>query len=160
VKAYADERLTETSLIKGLVEVTLIENNHSKLLLYPNQKIMWDHAAANTGQKALPSTAVKPLPADSLTTKLVTTDDGNIKEIAWTENKLMFDDQLFSEIATSLERWYGAEIIFEDDTLKDYRFTGIFEKEDLNTVLGFLKESRTFTFKILPGEPLKVNLSR
>ncbi len=160
VKAYLDEKLTETSLIRGLVEVTLIENNRSTLLLYPNQKIKWDHIPAPTDKKALPSNTPKPLPADSLTKKLVITDDGDIKEIAWKENKLMFDDQLFSEIVTSLERWYGAEIIFEDETLKDYRFTGIFEKEDLNTVLGFLKESRSFNYKIIPGEPLKVNLSK
>lgn len=160
VKAYLNEKLTEASLIRGLVEVTLIENNHSKMLLYPNQKVMWDHVLATAGKSTTPLNNNKTITADSLTKKLVVTDDGNIKEIAWKENKLIFDDQLFSEIATSLERWYGVQIKFEDDTLKEYRFTGIFEKEDLNTVLGFLKESRSFNYKIVQGEPLKVNLSK
>jgi len=136
VRAYLNEKLTETSLIRGLVEVTLIENHHSKMLLYPNHKIMWDHVVAGTGTNISPSNNNKSVAADSFTKKLVVTDGGDIKEIAWKENKLIFEDQLFSEIATSLERWYGIQIKFADDALKDYRFTGIFEKEDLNTVLG------------------------
>jgi len=160
VRAYLNEKHTETSLIRGLVEVTLIENHHSKMLLYPNHKVMFDHIAATTGTNTSPLNNSKAVAADSFTKKLVVTDDGDIKEIAWKENKLIFEDQLFSEIATSLERWYGVQIKFGDDTLKEYRFTGIFEKEDLNTVLGFLKESRGFNYQIVQGEPLIVNLSR
>src|SRR5688572_23742492 len=160
VRAYLNEKLTETSLIKGLVEVTLIENQHSKMLLYPNHKVMWNHRLTTTATNTSASNNTKPVEADRFTKKLVVTDDGDIKEIAWKENKLIFEDQLFSEIATYLERWYGVQINFEDDSLKGYRFTGIFEKEDLNTVLGFLKESRGFNYRVVQGEPLIINLSR
>ena len=160
VRAYLNEQLTETSLIKGLVEVTLIENQHSKMLLYPNHKVMWDHKLTTTDTNTSPSNNTKPVETDRFTKKLVTTDDGDIREIAWKENKLIFEDQLFSDIATYLERWYGVQINFEDDTLKGYRFTGTYEKEDLNTVLEFLKESRNFHYRIVKGEPLIINLSK
>lgn len=162
VKAYLNEKITETSLIKGLVEVTLKENNNRIMLLYPNQKIKWEHSfgkdAVNNSSKVKIGGTLNM--ADSLMKKLVVTDEGDIKEIAWKENKLIFEDELFGDIAILLERWYGVKIEFKDDAIRNYRFTGIFQKEDLITVLDFLKESRDFNYKTEPGEILKVNLSK
>ena len=161
VKAYLNEKITETSLIRGLVEVTLKEGNNRVMLLYPNQKIEWKHSFAkvNTNFTIIHKGAALNM-TDSLTKKLAVTENGDIKEIAWKENKLIFEDELFTDIAVLLERWYGVKIEFEDDTIRNYRFTGIFEKEDLNTVLDFLKESRHFNYQIVSGQPLTINLSK
>lgn len=160
VKAYLNEKNTETSLISGLVEVTLKENNNLKLLLYPNQKIEWKNGNTNgTGNNS--AAAIKDTflnVTDSLKKELVLTNTGDIKEIAWKENKLIFDDEEFEDIAVLLERWYGAKINFKDTAIRHYRFTGTYEKEDLNTVLGYLKESRSFNYTIEPGETLTINL--
>lgn len=160
VKAYLNEKNTETSLISGLVEVTLKENNNLKLLLYPNQKIEWKNGNTNgTGNNS--TAAIKDTflnVTDSLKKELVLTNTGDIKEIAWKENKLIFDDEEFEDIAVLLERWYGAKINFKDTAIRHYRFTGTYEKEDLNTVLGYLKESRSFNYTIEPGETLTINL--
>ena len=160
VKAYLDETITETSLIRGLVEVTLKESDNRKMLLYPNQKIKWEHPFAKTGNSNSPKDMDSLNESNSLVKKLLVTDLGNIKEVAWKENKLMFEDELFSDIAIALERWYGAKIEFRDEMIRNYRFTGNFEKEDINTVLDFLKESRRFNYTIEQGEILKVNLSK
>ena len=162
VKAYLNEKITETSLIRGLVEVTLKESNNRTMFLYPNQKIKWERPIAKAAD-LIPSALKKGDSlnlADSLMKKLVLTDDGDIKEVAWKQNKLIFEDELFGDIAILLERWYGAKIEFKDEAIRNYRFTGMFEKEDLNTVLDFLKESRSFNYKAEPGEPLKINLSK
>ncbi len=162
VKAYLNEMITETSLIRGLVEVTLNEGDHRTMLLYPNQKIKWEHPLTKAGNtnastaKSGDNLNVK----DSLVKQLQLTDYGDIKEVAWKENKLIFEDELFSNIATSLERWYGVKIEFKDDTLRNYRFTGTYEKEDLKTVLNLLKESMNFNYTIEPGETLTVKLSK
>ncbi len=162
VKAYLNEKVTAASLIRGLVEVTLKEDNNLKMLLYPNQKIEWQHAVGNTAGTSVPvakkSTALNA--ADSLKKKLVVTNTGDIKEIAWKANKLIFEDEEFADIAILLERWYGAKINFKDSTIRNYRFTGIFEKEDLNTVLDYLKESRNFNYTIEKGETTLINLSK
>jgi ferric-dicitrate binding protein FerR (iron transport regulator) len=162
VKAYLDEKNTETSLIRGLVEVTLKEDNNLKMLLYPNQKIEWQHEHAHIPGTNL-TVAKKDIPlnvTDSLKKKLVITNTGDIKEIAWKENKLIFDDEEFEDIAVLLERWYGAEINFKESSIRNYRFTGTYEKEDLNTVLDYLKESRSFNYTIEKGETITVNLSK
>ena len=162
VKAYLNEKNTETSLIRGLVEVTLKEGNNRVMLLYPNQKIEWKHPFAkidNTNSTITQKGAALNM-TDSLMKKLAVTENGDIKEIAWKENKLIFEDELLADIAVLLERWYGVKIEFEDDTIRNYRFTGIFEKEDLTTVLDFLKESRHFNYQIVSGQPLTINLSK
>ena len=163
VKAYLNEKSTETSLIRGLLEVTLKEGHTRIMVLYPNQKIKWEHlivkAVDNKNSSIVKNEDTLNI-TGSLMKKLVITDNGDIKEIAWKENKLIFEDELLGDIAILLERWYGAKIEFKDDVIRNYRFTGIFEKEDLNTVLDFLKESRSFNYKIEPGETLTVNLSK
>ena len=160
VKAYRDEKITETSLIRGLVEITLKQNNNLKMLLYPNQKIAWQLGADKTpvNNQGATKNAMALKDVNSLKKNLEVNNTGDIKEIAWKANKLIFDDEEFGDIAVLLERWYGVKINFRDNALRSYRFTGIFEKEDLNTVLDFLKESRSFNYTIEKDESLTVNL--
>jgi transmembrane sensor len=162
VKAYINEKITEASLIRGVVQVTLKENDNLTMLLYPNQKIKWEQPSAKnksiSSSKTIKENTLNI--TDSLLKKLVVTDDGDIKEIAWKENKLIFDNELFSDIAILLERWYGAKIEFKDEELRNYRFTGVFEKEELTTVLELLKESRHFNYQSLPNKTLNINLSK
>jgi transmembrane sensor len=162
VKAYPGEKITETSLLRGLVEVTLNENNNRKMLLHPNQKVHWEHGSINGGvtNSSNIKKGHKINDADSLMQKLITNEDGDIKEIAWKENKLIFEDDSFEDIALLLERWYGVKILISDEAIRSYRFTGLFEKEELGTVLNLLKESRNFNYEIEPGKTLQVNITR
>jgi transmembrane sensor len=159
VKAYLNDKVTETSLIRGLVEITLKESDNRKMLLHPNQKIRWVHQPVNKTITQAPDVQQEHV-THNLTSDLKVTRSGSIKEIAWTENKLIFEDESLEEISRLLGRWYGVHIEFEDDAIRNYRFTGMFEKEDLNTVLSFLKESKRFNYVIEPGDPLTVNLSK
>ncbi len=161
VKAYPGERMTETSLLRGTVEVTLKEANNRKMLLHPNQKVQWEQSIEKESNSniALVSSGDHSNSIDSLLKKLNTRDDGVIKEIAWKENKLLFEDEPLNDITPLLERWYGVKITIKDDEIRKYRYTGgPYEKEELSTVLDFLKESMNFNYEIEHGETLKVNL--
>lgn len=161
VKAYRDETITETSLIRGLVEITLKENSNRRVLLHPNQKIVWKHPGTAKEKTDLMISAAKSIDTDShQPEKIRVTERGDIKEIAWKENKLVFEDDSFSDIAVLLQRWYGVQMNFSDEAIKNYRFTAAFEKEDLKTVLGLLKESRDFDFTIETGENVTVSISK
>jgi transmembrane sensor len=161
VNAYLGEKITETSLVRGVVEVTLKEEQNRKVLLYPNQKVQWKQPSAKLDKQE--AEAIKKeynITPSSISEiqSLTKMDGGDVKEIAWKENKLVFADETFSEIAILLERWYGVKIVFNDDVIRNYRFTGIFEREELRSVLSILKESRNFTYKTVNGETLIVNL--
>ena len=162
VKAYQNELFTEAALIRGLVEVTLKEENNFKLLLHENEKIKWKSIGMES--KKVPASTIQSAGhlnvADSLRKKIVATNDGIIKEIAWKLDKLIFFDEEFDEIAPLLERWYNVKINFEDDALRNYHFSGAFEKEDLITVLDFLKEARHFNYTIKKDTIETINLSK
>jgi transmembrane sensor len=162
VKAYAGERLSEAALIRGLVEVTLNKVEGHKLLLHPNQKVRWDSrnedssfTEPTTAENKTENNRVK-----QLIQPLKTTESGDIKEVAWTANKLIFDDETFGDIAAVFERWYGVKINFTDEDVRDIRFTGTFQKEELRTVLAFWKESKKFNYTITPGNPTVITISK
>ena len=158
IKAYPSEKATETSLIRGLVEVTLKENDNRKMLLRPNQKVKWlKPLVTDLDKKVSAPIEEKEEPAVHSLTK---TESGVVKEIAWIENKLVFSDETLENIAVLLERWYGVKVEFKDDEIRDYRFTGEFEKEELRILLGFLKESKDFNFELITGPVLIVKLSK
>ena len=156
VKAYPCEKSIEASLVKGLVEVTLKDKENRKVLLHPNQKIEWKYTGNSRGVDI--KKYKKKASTDGLIQSLTKTDGGDVKEIAWTENKLIFTDDSLETIAVLLERWYGVQIEFADDAIRYYRFTGEFEKEELATILSFLKESKNFNYEIIPGETMLYKL--
>lgn len=163
VKAYGNENITETSLIRGLIEVTLKENNNQVVVLHPNHKIAWEHSNATAEEIKTNAPADVVIPKkkeEGVPERIKATNAGQIKEIAWKENKLIFENDTFSDIVVLLERWYGTRIDFKDDAVRNYRFTGMYEKEDLRTVLGFMQESKHFNFTIEEGETRIVYLSK
>lgn len=160
VKAYPGEKTIEASLVRGSVEVTLKEENDRKIILHPNEKVQYFpvHENVHSPKPAEKKAGQNQIPVSFLVQPLSKNLLGDVKEIAWTENQLEFDDKTFTDIAQMMERWYGVKIVFEDERLRQYRFTGIFEKEKLETVLSILKESRNFNYEIIPGDTLTVKL--
>lgn len=77
---------------------------------------------------------------------------GNInKYIAWHENKLVFDESPIQELALKLERWYGIDVVIDDEDLHNYRFTTTFENESLQTVLELLELSSPIEIRYIPA---------
>ncbi|RYY47036.1 MAG: DUF4974 domain-containing protein, partial [Chitinophagaceae bacterium] len=69
-----------------------------------------------------------------------------IAETSWVENKLVFDDESFEEIAKKMERWYGVSIRFKNEKIKNEKITGVFEKETVWQALTALQETTQFHF--------------
>ena len=73
---------------------------------------------------------------------------GTIIETSWVENKLIFQDEAFDDLARQLERWYGVSIIFKNDRLKENRLTGSFKNETIRQALDALKFTASFNYGI------------
>ena len=69
-----------------------------------------------------------------------------IPEVAWLQNKLVFNGEPLSEIVEKMQRWYGVTIEIKDDRLNDLRFTGAFNNETLREALNALQA--TYPFEI------------
>ncbi|MET4138997.1 FecR family protein [Pedobacter sp. UYP1] len=142
VKSYPDESATETTLLRGKVEITLNKRPEKHILLNPAEKFTLKQAA---------DPSIEHLNGDiySITPMTYYKDDKNaILETSWMNNKLLFRNETFAELSLRLSRWYGVDFVFKSDKLKDYKFTGEFEKESLSEALKALQFITPFEYKI------------
>lgn len=149
IKAYPGEKNTEASLIRGSIEVTM-KNSRGKIMMRPNDKLVISNEeiteAAERNDKSNGQKAIVEKPGSFITMQHLTMakDESTILETAWVENKLIFDDESFEEVALKMERWYGVSIRFSDNRLKKQRLTGTFEKESITEALQALQLSTPF----------------
>ena len=148
VKAYPEEAFTETSLIRGSVEITVKNRPDEKHFLKPNEKMVVanDLVINNNDVK-------KPVePKELVSTQSLSYDpaDSIIVETSWVINRLIFhQNETFREMALKLERWYGVHILFADEKVADeYRPFISFKNETITQALDILKEGYRFNYKI------------
>lgn len=152
VKSYRNESLSEATLIKGSIEVTLNDRPSDRIILKPKEKLIVQNNLA-TRRPVNPDPANQDNTGKSTRYSLtnLTYFPNNVKtviETSWVENKLVFTDKDFAQLSGQLERWYGVHIKFGNERVKQYSFTGFFEKETLPEALDALKLIEHFNYKI------------
>lgn len=154
VRSYADEKNTETSLIRGSVEITL-HNSDKKIVLKPNDKLIVDNMEA----KAEMASADILQKQKNNHPALLTLGKVNFKEnessaleTLWVKNTLAFDKESLEEIALKIERWYDVKVIIPDDRIRKTEYSGIFENEGLDEVMEALQLSGNFHYNISKKE--------
>lgn len=153
VKCYPGEKTTETSLIRGSIEVTL-KDRLEKIMLKPNEKLVINNDEIAERIITSPTSGIKPSkvqqqkPIISLSHLTFYPSDSTVIETAWTQNKLVFSSETFEEIALKMERWYNVKIDFADEYLKNERLTGNFEKETITEALTAMQLTTAFSFTI------------
>ena len=152
VRSYSDDKIAEASLIRGTIEVILKDRKDQKIILKPNEKISVVNEEPKQEIKPEKVNFVKSknVPIPQIVVKEIKPDPtyNIIGEIAWTQNKLYFDDETFEDIGHLMERWYGKKVIIANESLKTVHYTGNFENETMEEVLSYLKLSKSFNFRI------------
>lgn len=147
VRSYPLDSSYETTLIHGSVEVTLNDRPADRIILKPREKLI----VSNSRQgKAAASEISLPVHSELLVTNLhyISKTDSNVVETSWVDNKLVFLDESFANLAMDMERRYDVDIRFSNDVVRKYRFTGVFEKETIKEALDALKMIEKFNYKI------------
>lgn len=155
VRSYSYEKTAEASLIRGSIEVTLKDRKDQVITLKPNEKISIAtdeprQQVSKPSKTTAVKSEVKPIPQIIVKELKQNPTNNIIAEIAWTQNKLYFEDESLENIAPMLERWFGKKIEITNVSLKNLRYYGNFEKETMEEVLTYLKLSKRFNFKIEP----------
>jgi transmembrane sensor len=155
VKAYPGDKSTETSLLNGSVEIMVKGGDNKMIILHPREKIIIPNGYTNAPTA---QTRIHPaLPEHYRVEKLAfNSGDSSLAEVSWTENRLAFNDNSFAEIAAALERWYNVSIQFEDAAVKEFRFTGTFDKKTIEQVLDALAASRPFEYRLEEGNKIVI----
>jgi ferric-dicitrate binding protein FerR (iron transport regulator) len=156
VKAYPTDKTLETSLLKGSVEVTLKNENFRKVILHPDEKIVLINPLFRN-ESQTHNTLKEEAKKEKHTIANLTYDaDSSRLEVSWIEDRLAFNDNSFEEVATELGRWYNVSVQFEDDIVKQYRFTAIFDHKTIREVLNALQLSRYFNYTIENGNEITI----
>ena len=144
VKSYPNEKTTETSLIRGRVEITLDKRPGEKFILKPNEKLI----VSNEMEEINPQLKQKKEPLVVLSGLTHFTNDNTIIETSWVENRLVFQDESFAEIVKKMERWFNVTIEIKDEKISQFHLTGTFENENIKQALSALQIVFPFNFTI------------
>lgn len=153
VMAYPKDRTVETSLIRGSVQLSTQSDRQMTILLKPNEKIsipVAENPVATQGsaQVAKPGTIDNKEILYSINYLYEERQTKLIPEIAWIEDKLVFQRETFEELALKLERFYGLPVEISDTALAGKRFTGSFHRESLEEALKALQLICAFEYRI------------
>lgn len=137
VMAYDQLNRTETTLVEGAVVIECLRDGEVWHVadLEPGQKIIFDESSSKF--------KIKSANADI--------------DQAWRENRFIFSDITFEELAIRLGQWYDVEVIIEDDSLKSMKYGGSFKnKETIWQVMDIIKLTTEIDYK-LKDRVLKIN---
>jgi transmembrane sensor len=149
VKSYPTDKTTETTLIRGSIEVSLKNKSQDKIVLKPDQKLVVSNEDSISLQQSPRRRDVHRAIVPAIVGKpTYERNTGAIIETSWVDNKLIFQDQNFADLAVQMERWYGVTIHFQDRRQKELQFTGTFEKETIQQALEALKLTADFSYSI------------
>lgn len=140
LRAYPDENKTETSLIEGAIEVSLKGEAGKTVRLQPSEKLTIYNSVA---KEVAPSKQI----IERSSISFFHPKDTLSIETSWLDNKLVFKDTSFEELARTLERKYGVEIEFQGKRAPALRFNAVFEKEDIGQILRALKMASNFSYQ-------------
>ncbi len=152
VKSYSNDRSSETTLIRGMIEVTLADRPSDRIILKPKEKLIVqrdlpDYRIEKTLKQASreTGTGVK-YTLTSLT--YFKNHDTTVVETSWLNDHFVFKDEDFATLSNRMERFYGVSIKLDNDNLKKYRFTGTFKNENIKEALDVLRLTETFHYKM------------
>ena len=108
VSSYSEDAYYATTLIEGSVQLSTPNHEAANVVLKPGQKGVLVKGG---------STAIDVREANVY------------QDIAWKDGKFYFEKEKLGSIVDKLSRWYKVDIKFEDQSIKNYTFTGVVKKE-------------------------------
>lgn len=124
VRAYRDEQEISTTLVEGAVRVATPQ---SEVILSPSQQ-------------AVCYTECKDIKVQTVNTDLYT---------SWMSGRFVFDNTCLDDILIRLRKWYGIEIFYENQELKELPFSlNITRYDNFNKLLNALERTRRVKFSV------------
>jgi transmembrane sensor len=140
VKAYPDEPVDKTSLVEGLVKVSASSAP----------------SPDSAGSSFRPGSAAGPgdvllRPGAQVVVgcgRGLTVSTANLEEaLAWKNGLFVFQSECLESITRKLYRWYNVDIVFNNNALKNIRFTGRIRRyDDMTVLLKMISSTSRVTF--------------
>jgi ferric-dicitrate binding protein FerR (iron transport regulator) len=125
IKAYPEDKRLDVTLLRGSIQLTTIYQPNSSLKLIPGQLAIVDKANRDVKVKRVDAR----------------------EAAAWTKGKIVFDEELFSQIVRRLERDYNVTIEVKDPKLNNLRFYGDFrDAQSIQEILNIMTSNNDFHY--------------
>jgi len=155
VKAYHDENVIETTLEEGQVQIESTKakgkKKNSPVFLQPGQiAVLRKNADQITVTTKTDKMKLQKEKSDAVSPGLievVNVPDTRIYT-SWKEDRWIFKNEQLGNLAVKLERRYDVKIIFRDEALKNYAFSGTLKDESLEQVLDALRMTAPIRYDI------------
>ena len=155
VADFADNPVKEVSLLSGKVALGKIDanNNPTHLLeLNPGQHVKYvvtDQTTCVTEgegeQQDLKHDAKEKQALPDQTTNI--TEGDLYKYYAWKDNKMVFRNDLMTDVVKRISQLFGVEIELYGEELKTYLYRATFEDESLDEILKLLKLTAPINYR-------------
>jgi transmembrane sensor len=118
VKSYPNDAVSETTLIRGAIEVTLKDRPSDRIILKPKEKLIVTNDAATIkktqGKGAVNDTT--PAAQYVLTSlSYIRQNDSTVSETSWINNRFAFDDDNFATLA---KKWNAGTALISYSKMK------------------------------------------
>ncbi|MEO9512692.1 MAG: FecR domain-containing protein [Flavobacteriaceae bacterium] len=125
VKSYPEDKLSETTLLSGKVELSREEE--TTIVLEPSQKAIFNRDN------------------EKIEIEKVNTES----TLAWKSGKLIFNRTPLEQVVIDLERKYNTEIEIVSPELLNYEYTGTFDNLTLDEALKLLRISSQIQYETI-----------
>lgn len=139
VKSYPEESEITTALVSGKVALEWAESSGlEKVFLEPNHVAKFNKSRIQENKKVNLSEIVQ------------IESNVNIGGItSWKDSDWVIIGRELDDLAILLERRYNVKIVFKDESLKNYKFSGTLKEESLEQVLKIIQLSAPVVFTIV-----------
>jgi len=86
--------------------------------------------------------------------KFTISNEDTYKYIAWKDGKLVFRNDMLTDVVRRIGLQYNVDFVIVDDKIKHYRYRATFENEPLNELLRLLKLSSPIDYREINPKPL------
>jgi hypothetical protein len=149
VKSYPEENVIQTTLIRGSVEIEKAGKSKQTVLLKPNQTATFYKKEIDTVHVASKQTKKLQENSTEITPDIyITSKSNNQPIISWKDPKWVIIGEELGNLSVKLERRYNVRIVFEDESLKKYKFTGNLMNETFEQVLKIIQLSAPVVYTI------------
>ncbi len=150
VKSYPEDNTVETTLVEGSISIYKNSSDgqsEREIKLEPNQQIvLYKNPKVNMPEEIEPVKIEKQTlnkPGFVLTKQIDTK-----KFTSWKDGQLIFKSEPLSKLSVTLERRYDVKIHFEDEEIKQVRFTGTIEDETIEQVMSAIVLASDIDYKM------------
>lgn len=132
VHCYKDEALAQATLVEGCVDVRL---GNEGLVLKPGEQALIDRSGDKMEKREV-----------------------NVNQyVSWKDGRFVFRKERLEEIMNTVTRWYGVEVVFKDESLKDMTFSGNLKRyENFDQIVRMLEMTEVVSFEV-KGERIVID---